>query len=113
MAGSRGFNDYALLDKELRIMLKGKLPKEVEIVSGTARGADSMGEKFAKSTGCNIRRMPAEWDKYGRSAGYIRNAEMADYADACIVFWDGVSPGTKHMIDLAEKKDIECKVITY
>lgn len=57
--------------------------------------------------------MKADWDIYGKSAGYIRNAEMAKYADACVVFWDGKSRGTKHMIDLAKKEGIGLKVVNY
>lgn len=84
-----------------------------EIVSGTARGADRVGEGIAREIGIPITRFPADWDEYGKSAGYIRNSEMADYADALLVFWDGKSRGTKHMIDLATKKGLEVKVINY
>lgn len=93
--------------KFLRLMK----PHEVEIVSGTARGADQLGEKFAKEKGCNLKQFPADWDAYGKSAGYRRNADMAKYADACVVFWDGVSKGTKHMIDLAEKAELDLKIV--
>lgn len=103
VAGTRTFNDYELLETELITVLKGKKPSEVTIVSGGARGADSLGEKFAREKRCWLKVFSADWDGFGKSAGYRRNAEMANYADACIVFWDGKSKGTKHMIDLAEK----------
>lgn len=113
VAGSREFNDYSLLEREMINFLRGKYPKDVEIVSGTARGADKLGEAFAAKKNCNIKCFPADWDKHGKSAGYIRNSEMAKYADACVVFWDGVSRGTKHMIDLAEKEGLDYKVISF
>jgi hypothetical protein len=113
IAGGREFSDYELLEKEVIKLLRGKYPKDVEIVSGGARGADSLGEKFAKEKGCSLQSFPADWNTYGKSAGYRRNAEMAAYADACICFWDGKSKGTKHMIDLAEKKELLLTIIKY
>lgn len=111
IAGSRNFNDYKLLESEMIKFLRLVKPHEVEIVSGTARGADQLGERFASEKGCNLKKFPADWDTYGKSAGYRRNADMAKYADACVVFWDGVSKGTKHMIDLAEKADLSLKIV--
>ena len=74
-----------------------------EVVSGTARGVDRLGESWANANQVPIKRFPANWDEYGKSAGYRRNAEMASYADALVALWDGKSTGTKHMIDLAGK----------
>ena len=76
---------------------------ELEIVSGTARGVDQLGERYALERGLKLKKFPANWDKYGRKAGYLRNKEMAEYARILIAFWDGKSKGTKHMIDLAQK----------
>jgi len=91
-------------------LLSNKTTEEIEIVSGTARGADEMGERFAKEKGYALKQFPADWDTFGKSAGYRRNSQMADYADACVVFWDGKSRGTKHMIDLAEKTGLLLRV---
>lgn len=77
------------------------------IISGTAYGADQYGERWAKEKGLPIKKFPANWNTHGRSAGYIRNAEMAQNAEALIALWDGKSRGTKHMIDLAEKAGLE------
>lgn len=112
VAGGRDFNDYELLKETLNYLLQKKLP-DVEIVSGAARGADSLGERYAQEYNLSIHRKPADWDRYGKSAGYRRNAEMAKYADAAVCFWDGKSRGTKHMIDLAEKEGLQVKVIKY
>lgn len=111
IAGGRDFNDYDLLKSKLDRLLQNKT--DVEIVSGKARGADSLGERYAREMGYPIKEFPANWNKYGKSAGYIRNKEMAEYADGCVCFWDGDSKGTKHMIDLAEEKNISLRVIYY
>ena len=84
-----------------------------EIVSGCARGADTLGKKYANDHNIPVKKFPAEWNKYGRSAGYIRNTEMADYADILVAFWDGKSLGTKHMIDTATKKGLIVYTIKY
>jgi hypothetical protein len=113
VAGGRDFNNYDLLKRELSRLLQNHKTNEVEIVSGTARGADNLGERFANEFNCKIKRFPADWDIYGKSAGYRRNSDMADYADACVCFWDSKSRGTKHMIDLANKKGIPLRTIRY
>lgn len=81
-----------------------------ELVSGAARGVDQLGESWAHAHGVPVRRFPAEWARYGRSAGPRRNAVMARYAAAAaegrgglVAVWDGVSPGTRHMIGLARQ----------
>ena len=70
-----------------------------EIVSGTAQGVDKDGEYYGYCNNIPIKRFPADWDKYKKSAGVIRNKQMAEYADALIAVWDGKSPGTKNMIE--------------
>lgn len=111
IAGGRNFNDYPQLcqicDKAL------SLQKEIEIVSGTANGADKLGEKYANEKGYPIKQFRPDWDGLGKSAGFKRNEDMAKYADALIAFWDGSSKGTKHMIDLAKKHGLKIKVINY
>lgn len=82
-----------------------------EVVSGKARGVDTMGEQWANENNISVKEFPADWKKFGKSAGYLRNAEMADYADALICVWDGESRGSKHMIDLANEKGL--KVFVY
>ena len=68
------------------------------IVSGHASGADKLGELFARSHNLELKLFPADWEKYGKSAGPIRNRKMAKIADLVIVFWDLESRGTKSMI---------------
>lgn len=109
VAGSRSFNDYKLLES---ILLKFDL-NELVIVCGECRGADKLGRQFAEEHGLPILSFPANWDKYKKRAGYLRNIEMAENADRLLAFWDGVSPGTKHMIDIAAKKNIKTKVVLF
>jgi len=111
IAGSRNFNDYNLLKTSCDNLLTQFT--NIEIVSGTARGADKLGERYAREKGYDIKQFPANWDKHGKSAGYIRNDEMAQYADMLIAFWDGASKGTKHMIDLANKRGIKVEIVNY
>lgn len=112
VAGSRGFTDYDLLCDKLDHMLS-KVKKEIIIVSGTAKGADQMGERYAKDRGYRCLRLPAEWDTHGKRAGYIRNEDMARISDGAVLFWDGKSPGTKHMSDLADKHKLQKKIVNY
>ena len=111
IAGSRTFNNNELLWNECEKAFS--LLNKIEIVSGTAKGADQIGEWFAEGNGYPIKRFPANWNKYGKSAGYKRNEEMARYADALIAFWDGKSKGTKHMIDLAQQYELKVKVVMF
>jgi len=74
-----------------------------EVVSGCARGVDMYGEDYAVYNKLPIKKFPAQWDKDGKAAGFIRNSEMAEYADALVAVWDGESKGTKHMIETMQK----------
>ena len=107
IAGSRGFDDYEMLCKVCDHMLSRQT--EIEIVSGAARGADLLGERYAKERGMFVKKFPADWS-IGKSAGFIRNSQMADYSDALICFWDGESKGSKHMINLAKEKNLKIKI---
>lgn len=121
IAGSRDFNDYELLKKSVIeiITKKTMLPDLTRIVSGGARGADTLGERFANEMGLEISRFIPDWDGLGKRAGYVRNAEMAKFAveddndGMLIAFWDGKSKGTKHMIDLAKRYGLEVHVVNF
>ena len=111
IAGGRNFRDYDKLRESCDNLLVNQ--KEVEIVSGTAAGADTLGERYAQEKGYEVKKFPAQWDLYGKSAGYKRNQQMAEYADGLIAFWDGKSRGTKHMIDIANKMGLKVRVVRY
>ena len=112
IAGSRGFDDYEMLYKFCDYII-GEPNEEIEIVSGKAKGADTLGEKYALDKKYKIKEFPANWEKYGKSAGYRRNDEMASYSDLLIAFHDGESKGTQSMIDLANKREISVAVYKY
>ena len=114
IAGGRTFSDYNLLAEKMdKLLWHVALATEVEIVSGTARGADALGEQYAASAFLKVKRFPAQWDKYGRSAGYKRNEQMAEYADGLVAFWDGKSRGTMHMINIAKAAGLKVRVVRY
>lgn len=125
VAGGRDFADYDLLFNTLSDLLceldDGIIvdsPNDVKFISGTCRGADSLGEQFAYTYGYEVIRFPADWDKYGKSAGYRRNYDMAKYAAEAktailVAFWDCKSKGTKNMIDIAKRYGIDVIVKKY
>ena len=114
IAGGRDFVDYNLLrEKVNNILIDKRLTHKIVIVSGCARGADTLGIRYASENIFDVDKYPADWDKYGKKAGYMRNVEMAENADALIAFWDGKSKGTKHMIDIATERNLPIRVIRY
>lgn len=115
IAGSRDFNDYIRLEKELDYLLKDKIEEgyTILIVSGRAKGADQLGERYARNRNFDIEMHPADWNKYGRRAGMIRNSEMAYSGDALVAFWDGESRGTKQMISVMERLNKPLRIILY
>lgn len=110
IAGSRELESYRVVSKAIDEFIKEHGPV-TEIVSGTARGIDRLGEKYAKDHHIALRLFPANWDYFGKRAGYVRNEEMAKYADACLAVWDGKSKGTDHMIQLAQNYHLCIKVV--
>lgn len=111
VAGGRDFDDYELLCKKLDYYLARYT--NVEIVSGCAKGADKLGERYAKERGYKIKRFPADWNFYGKKGGFVRNEEMAEYADAAVIFWDGRSKGSQHMIDTSVSKCLLLRIVNY
>ena len=111
IAGGRTFKDYDLLCRKADVFLSRQ--SEIEIVSGAAKGADKLGEKYAEERDFSIKRFPADWGTFGNAAGYRRNVEMAVYGDALIAFWDGSSKGTEHMINIAREQDLKIRIVTY
>lgn len=83
------------------------------VLCGGARGADTYGQLIAANRDWPVEMYPADWDKYGKRAGYLRNLEMGLNADALLAVWDGESKGTKMMIDIAKQQDIDVTVVTY
>lgn len=126
IAGTRTFSNYTIIAKETDKLIADIYKNhaiifnsEIEIISGHARGVDMTGESYARNNNYKLSTFPADWDMYGKSAGYRRNEQMACYAyqdpsgNALLAFWDGKSVGTKHMIDLAKRYNLNTvRVIT-
>ena len=113
IVGSRTFDNYEMLTSKIDEICANNNIEIGKIVSGGARGADRMGERFAKERGIETLIFPAEWNKYGKRAGFIRNETIIDNCDICIAFWDGESRGTKHDIDLCKQKGKVCYVVYF
>ena len=115
VAGGRSFQDYDLLKESLDMIVLQY--ENVEIVSGHAKGADAMGEQYAKEHGLPCSVFPAEWSKYGKRADFIRNSQMLEYAakekPMVVAFWNGSSTGTKDTLDKAEQMGITRYVFSY
>ena len=129
VAGGRNFNNYQLLVSRLNHLLKDKKKEDIQIVSGTAPGADIHGERYAHENGYQLVLFPAKWEdltapgaiikirrdgkRYNSKAGIDRNLLMAQNADAAVVFWDGKSTGSKNMIDTAKKLKLSVRIVKY
>lgn len=106
--GSRSFNNYKLLCGIL------KEYKDIEkIISGGAKGADSLAARYAKENNIELIEYIPAWNLYGKSAGFRRNKKIVQESDFVLAFWDGHSKGTKHSINLANKSNKECRVVYF
>ena len=104
IAGSRGITDVRVLYEALAHC---PFVDDIDfVITGGARGVDILGHRWGWDKGHNTLIMPADWRTHGKSAGYRRNEEMAAAADCLIAIWDGVSRGTKHMIETAEAEGL-------
>lgn len=98
IAGSRSLVSYETL-----LLAIAEFPFTITtVISGTARGVDELGERWAEENNTPLECYPADWAKFGRRAGYVRNEQMAQVAEGALILWDGMSPGTKHMINTCE-----------
>ncbi len=117
VVGSRSLTNIEYLSVFLDKFIsdRGYKNEDVEIISGGASGTDALAKRYAENNGLKYTEFPAEWDKYGRKAGYIRNRKMHEYiaqvpCRVCIAFWDGESKGTQHSFSLAKEFDNELVV---
>lgn len=103
IAGSRDIIDYDVLADAIN---ESGFNID-EVVCGCASGVDELGLIWGTNNDIPVKRMPANWNKYGKAAGPRRNVEMARYADALIALWDGKSRGTSHMIKVARMQGLK------
>lgn len=114
IAGCRDYNNYDEAKPYIDYCLSNvRKENNIVIVSGCASGADAIGERYAEENGFEVEKYPADWNKYGTSAGPRRNKQMAEVCDYVICFWDEKSKGTRSMIDFAQRlnKPIKIKII--
>ena len=116
IAGTRSFDNYALLRKTMCSLFGQVPPSQIEIISGHCpTGADSLGELFARRNGIRLTLFPADWTKYGKAAGPIRNKQMAEYAAPdgyCVIFWDGNSRGSRNMVVEAKNAGLKTEIVS-
>ena len=111
VVGSRDFDDF---DTLVKILDRIRIVKKIDlIVSGAAEGVDSMSEHYAEVNGIPTLILPADWEQYGKSAGFIRNKDIWGNSDIILCIWDGVSKGTKHTIDAKENRGKEMYIYNY
>ena len=112
IAGCRYYNNYNEAKEYIDFCIREiKKNNTIVILSGGCKGADAIGERYAIENGYEIRKFVANWDKYGKAAGPIRNEQMAIEADYIICFWDYKSRGTKSTINLCKKYNVNCKIV--
>jgi len=100
--GSRTIKDYIFVENKLCEIIE-KYNEIDTIISGGAKGVDSLAEKFANEYGLKTIIFKPDWKKFGKGAGFIRNKQIIENSDIVVAFWDGKSNGTKHSIELAKK----------
>ena len=116
IAGGRDFTNSSAVAKQIGLIVKReglKGPDQITVISGCARGADTVGAQVARKNNITVIEYPAQWDTYGKSAGYRRNEQMAKAATHLLAFWDGNSRGTAHMIEYARKCGLDVTVSHY
>lgn len=107
IAGSRSITDY----ESIKQAITSSRFEITEVVSGTARGVDTLGERWAAENNVPVKRFPANWSAHGKAAGPMRNQTMADYADALILVWDGRSRGSADMLARAVRGGLKVFVL--
>lgn len=107
IAGSRDILEYQRVLDAVRLAADAGIGPISSVLCGMARGVDMLGHQWAVEHSVPIWPFPADWNKHGRRAGFLRNTAMAFHADALIAIWDGKSRGTKHMIDAATKRGLK------
>lgn len=111
VVGSRDFNNYQLLEYTLNKIIKDN--KDIVIVSGGARGADTLAEQYADKNGFTKMVFLPDWEKHGKRAGYLRNHYIIKHCDFCVCFWNGQSRGTAQDIELCDKYNKPCLIVKY
>ena len=114
ITGSRGFTDENyLIEKVNQLIEQDSITQPFTLICGMARGADITGYRVCEDNDIEIIEYPADWNTHGKSAGFIRNEEMANACDCAVIFWDGQSVGTANMIKLMRNRNKPVYVFEY
>ena len=116
--GTRNFNDYDLFQQKTDNILSSKSGKTIMIISGDGGNTDKYAERYATEHNYHLIVFPAQWDEFGKKAGFIRNEQMHRYIASkqdrgVIAFWDGESKETFQSFDLSQKYNNQIRVIKY
>lgn len=114
IVGSRTFTDYEMFKEKISqilLKLRSKYSKIVFVSGGCPKGADHFAKQYAIENSIEIIEYLADWDKYGKSAGFKRNQLIIDKSDLLVAFWDGQSKGTLHDLKLMNMKKINRTII--
>ena len=104
VVGSRGIEDYQLVSRAIEMA-----PWTItEVVSGCARQVDRLGERWAAVRNIPVKLFPVEWERLGKAASFLRNEQMARYAEALVAVWDQKSNGSRHMVHRAASYSLPC-----
>jgi len=107
--GGRSFDDYELVCETLEEYKE----RVTLVISGGAKGADTLGEKWANDNNIETLIFKPDWKKYGKKAGHLRNTDIIENCDMCVAFWDGISTGTYDSIKKTKKYNKELLIIKY
>ena len=114
IAGGRDFDDFSMLCREMdKLLINQVKVNKITIISGGARGADTLGERYARLRNFELTKVKADWNKYGKSAGFVRNREMLAITNGVVCFWNGKSRGTRDMVNITKPSDKRLVVIRY
>lgn len=114
IAGGRDYTNREEAYRFIEQCIREEIPDEVPVIlSGGCRGADALGEQYAGEHGWQVEKFLPRWDEYGRAAGPIRNAQIAEKCDFAICFWDGKSRGTRSLMNLVKKNGKKAYVFRY
>ncbi len=106
IAGCRDYNNYAEAKRYInRCIAEIRKRYKITVISGGARGTDNLGELYAIENGFDVKKYLPDWERYGKSAGPLRNKIMVDKADFIICFWNGKSRGTASTVKYAIKTE--------
>jgi hypothetical protein len=103
--GSRGFNDYDKVKQTLSTL------KISLLISGGAKGADTLGERYAKENNIPTQIFLPDWNKHGKAAGFIRNTDIVENAEMIVAFWDMESRGTLDSINKGQNLEKQILII--